>query len=114
MRPACAIAGSPARASAARSAARWACPRSAASGCGSTGSLGTPGSFNRSAPLQWRSDERHWSGALRRLIRLEQPVDVVELFLGAGHVAGTAAQLVEDLAALLALELKRHLVDAGI
>src|SRR5689334_17056498 len=49
-----------------------------------------------------------------QLIRLEQPVDVVELFLRALHLAGAAAQLVEDLAALLALELERDLVDAGV
>src|SRR6185437_9350595 len=45
---------------------------------------------------------------------LQQAVDVVELFLRALLLAGAAAQLVEDLAALLALELKRHLVDAGV
>src|SRR5258707_11208718 len=47
-------------------------------------------------------------------IRLEQPVDVVELFLRPLLLAGAAAQLVQDLAAALALELERHLVDAGV
>src|SRR5258708_19989928 len=53
------------------------------------------------------------AGANDRSVGLQQPIDVVELFLGP-LLAGAAAQLVEDLAALLALELERDLVDAGI
>src|ERR1700741_1587840 len=46
-------------------------------------------------------------------VGLEQTVDVVQLVLGP-LLASAAAQLIEDLAAGLALELKRHLVDAGV
>src|SRR5260221_5753218 len=57
---------------------------------------------------------RTWRSALHEdLIRLQQTIDVVELGLGP-LLAGAAAQLVEDLAAALALQLERHLVDAGV
>src|SRR6185312_1962152 len=47
-------------------------------------------------------------------VRLQQTVDVVELFLRALLLAGAAAQLVENLAALLALQLERYPVDAVV
>src|SRR5260370_19785365 len=47
-------------------------------------------------------------------VGLQQPVDVVELFLRPVLLAGAAAQLIQDLAAALALEFERHLVDAGV
>src|SRR5260221_10730921 len=57
---------------------------------------------------------RTWRSALHEdLIRLQQTIDVVELVLGP-LLAGAATQFVEDLAAALALELERHLVDAGV
>src|SRR5262249_28256352 len=73
---------------------------------------GPPGPLMRSSD---RDNERTWRSAVRQdSIRLQQAIDVVELVLGPALFAGAAAQFVEDLAAALALELERHLVDARV
>jgi hypothetical protein len=59
------------------------------------------------SPAPWDGNDR------RRSIILQQPLDVIELFLRAGHVAEALAQFLDDAARALHIDLARHL-DGGI